>query len=285
MRSGFPIGHLTTFRIGGPAAVYVEPESLDDLRAVSAAAAVGVEVTVLGKGSNVLVSDAGVDGIVLRLGRGFRWSARDGNVLGCGAAMPLPALSGIAASHSLTGLEFGIAIPGSVGGAVRMNAGAHGSSISEVLDHVEVWSLPESRVIALRADDIGFSYRRSQLPARSFVVNARFALSPAEREDIRQRMSEAREWRRATQPLGEPNCGSVFKNPPNDHAARLVEECGLKGLSVGGAMVSPKHANFIVTSPGATAADVLGVIGVVVTRVREMTGVTLEREVQLVGRF
>ncbi len=286
LRERFPLAPLTTFRVGGPAALYLELDTRDDLVAVTRAVQeTDIDVTMLGKGSNVLVSDLGYDGLVLKLGRGFRWSGRDGDILACGAAVPLPALSGVAASHSLTGLEFGIAIPGSVGGAVRMNAGAHGGSIADVFRDAEVWMIGEGAVRSLDAAQMGFSYRRTRLPVGSLVLGSRFDLAPGDRDAIKRRMAEAREWRRATQPLGEPNCGSVFKNPPGDHAARLVEAAGMKGVSVGAATVSPKHANFIVTRPGATAADVLALVDEVVAKVEERFGVALETEVQIVGRF
>lgn len=199
--------------------------------------------------------------------------------------MPVPALAGVASSHRLSGLEFGVAIPASLGGSVRMNAGAHGHAIDEVVLEIQTFSIGVGRPIAIAASEAGFSYRRSELPADSVVTGATLQLQAGEPEQIRTLMTEAREWRRATQPLAEPNCGSVFKNPPDGHAAQLIEESGAKGLAVGGAAVSEKHANFIVASPGATAADVTELIRVVQERVRSAFGVELEREVHLVGDF
>jgi UDP-N-acetylmuramate dehydrogenase len=277
---------LTTFRIGGPAALYLEPESDADLAAVSAALAQAeIPVVILGKGSNVLVSDQGFPGLVLRLGRGYRWAAREGDEMNAGGAMPLPALAGIALRHHLTGLEFGVAIPATLGGAVTMNAGAHARAMVDVVRSVEVYRLASGRAESVAAADAGFTYRRSSLGDRTVVIGARLGLSPGEPMAIRALMDEAREWRRATQPLAEPNCGSVFKNPPGDYAARLVEAAGAKGLGVGEARVSEKHANFIVARPGATAADVWRLIGEVRRRVMEQFDVELEREVQLVGDF
>src|SRR3990170_623758 len=160
--------------------------------------------------------------------------------------MPLPALSGVALAHALSGLEFGIAIPAAVGGAGRMNAGAHGSELADVVESVEVFRLLEGRAERVAAADAGFAYRRSALPADAVGVGTTLGLRLGEPAAIRVSIDEARGWRRRTQPLAEPNCGSVFKNPPGDHAARLLEEAGAKGLSVGGASVSVKHANFIV---------------------------------------
>lgn len=286
VRTGYPLAPLTSFRLGGPAGLYLEADSDRDLEAASAAiGATGLPWTVIGKGSNLLVSDAGFPGLVLRLGKGYRWAAREGSAVRAGGAMPLPALAGVALSHGLAGLEFAVAIPATLGGAVRMNAGAHHGSMDTVVRWVDVFSLPESSRTRLAASEAGFVYRRSALPEGSIVVEAGLDLRPGEPAAIRAEMEEARAWRRATQPLAEPNCGSVFKNPEGDHAARLVEAAGAKGLSVGGAHVSEKHANFVVASPGATAADVWELIGRVQRLVEDRFGVSLEREVQLVGEF
>jgi UDP-N-acetylmuramate dehydrogenase len=286
LRVSFPMAPLTSFRLGGPAALYVDAQSDADLAAASdAVRSAGIRWTMIGKGSNLLVSDDGFAGLVIRLGKGYRWTARDGDHLMAGGAMPLPALSGQALLHSLAGLEFGVAIPASLGGAVKMNAGAHDRSMSDVLLRIDLFSMPGGDRTALPARDAGFSYRRSALPPGSIVVGATVGLSTGDPAEIRTEMDEARRWRRDTQPLAEPNCGSVFKNPEGDHAARLVEAAGAKGLAVGGATVSSKHANFIVAGPGATAQDVRRLIRLVQDRVGERFGVTLEQEVQLVGDF
>jgi UDP-N-acetylmuramate dehydrogenase len=279
-----PLAPLTSFRIGGPAALFAEPDGEPDLEAIAGAmSASGIEWTILGKGSNVLISDAGFQGLVLRLGRAHVWTERDGARVRSGAATPLPRVSGAAAAAGLTGLEFGVAIPGSLGGAVRMNAGAHGRSMSDVVESVRAFSFSTAATTTVRAEDAGFAYRTSAFGRGTLVLEASMALRDADPRSIRERMDEARAWRRATQPLAEPNCGSVFKNPPGGHAARLVDEAGCKGLGHGGARVSTKHANFIVTRPGATAVDVLAVIEDVRDRVRDRFGVELETEVQLVG--
>jgi UDP-N-acetylmuramate dehydrogenase len=286
VREGFPMAPLTTFRIGGPAAFYVEVESESDLAAVSDALR-GSEVpfVVVGKGSNILVSDRGYEGLVLRLGRGFRWVAQDGDRVSAGAAMPLPALAGAALAHGLAGLEWGAAIPASLGGAVRMNAGAHGGELSDVVETIEVFVLGAAERVTIRGEDAGFGYRRSSLPADGVVTSATVRLQPDAPDRIRARMDEVREWRRTNQPLAEPNCGSVFTNPPGDHAARLIDEAGLKGMRIGGAEVSVKHANFIVTSEGATADDVVELIRSVRERVAERFDVELEPEVHAIGQF
>ncbi|MFM8943738.1 MAG: UDP-N-acetylmuramate dehydrogenase [Actinomycetota bacterium] len=286
VRAGVTIAPLTTFRLGGPAAIYLEPETPDDLRAVSRAhREAEVPVLVLGKGSNVLVADAGYPGIVLRLGRGFRWAAREGTRLSAGGAMPLPALAGVAFTHGLAGLEFAIAIPATVGGAVRMNAGAHGRSVSDALEEADVLDLATGESRTVPVAQAGFHYRRSDLGGEPVVTAARFRLEPGDPAAIRRRMDEARAWRRETQPLAEPNCGSVFKNPEGDHAARLVDAAGCKGWTEGGATVSPKHANFIVAGRGAPSADVARLILRVREAVRASAGVLLDPEVRLVGEF
>ena len=284
VRTRFSLAPLTTFRIGGPAALFLEPQSEADLAAVAAARREAeIPVVVLGKGSNLLIADEGMPGLVIRLGRAYRWAARDGERLTAGAAMPLPALANVALSHALTGLEFGVAIPGSVGGAVRMNAGAHGGDMASVAGSIEVFELGAGALRSISAAEAAFAYRRSALPEDGVIVGVTVRLEVAAAVEIRHRMDEAREWRRRTQPLAEPNCGSVFKNPPGDHAARLVEESGAKGLRVGGASISTKHANFIVTVPGARATDVLEVIRQVRELVAARTGIRLETEVHLIG--
>ncbi|HWL89901.1 MAG TPA: UDP-N-acetylmuramate dehydrogenase [Actinomycetota bacterium] len=284
LRVGFPLAPLTSFRIGGPAALFVEADDDGALEAVGRAVSqTGVPVMVIGKGSNVLVSDEGFPGVVVRLGRGYRWAGRDGARLTAGGAMPLPALAGVAMRHRLAGLEFGVAIPASLGGAVKMNAGAHGRSMSEVIERIDIYSLSRGARLSFSADEAGFAYRRSSLPSGGIVVGAVARLEIGEEEHIRAHMEEARDWRRRTQPLAEPNCGSVFKNPDGDHAARLIEEAGGKGLRLGGAQVSPKHSNFIVADPGASASDVWQLIERVRALVEAHAGIRLETEVELMG--
>ena len=286
LRESFSLASLTSFRIGGPAALYLEPQDDSDLRAVAEAVrASGIEWIVIGKGSNILVSDRGFDGLVVRLGKGFSWVARDGSRLWAGASLPLPRLAGVALAHSLAGLEFGVAIPASLGGAVRMNAGAHAHSMDEVVDAIELYSIPEAERAVLPAQTVGFRYRGSAIPDGSIVVGATVVLRAGDTTAIRREMDEARAWRRATQPLAEPNCGSVFKNPQGDHAARLIEAVDGKRLAVGGAAVSQKHSNFIVARPGARADDVLRLIDQLQDRVEARFGISLEPEVQLVGDF
>lgn len=283
-RESFPMASLTTFRIGGAAALFLEPEDEEDLTAAAdAIVRADIPFVVLGKGSNVLAADSGFPGLVLRLGRGFRWAARDGDIVRAGGAMPLPALSGIALQHGLAGLAFAVAIPASLGGAVRMNAGAHGAQMSDVVEEVEIFHLRGGGHQDVPAGDVGFAYRQTDLPADAAVIGARLRLHPGDPTTVRAEMDEARRWRRETQPIAEPNCGSVFTNPPGAHAAALIDAAGLKGERVGGASVSRKHANFIVTEPGATAGDVEALIAVIQQRVEAATGIRLAPEVRVIG--
>lgn len=284
LRTDVPMAPLTTFRIGGPAALYLEPNDVRDLEAAGEAIVeTEVPFAILGKGSNVLVADEGFPGLVLRLGRGFRWSARHSDSLVAGGAMPLPALAGVALRHELAGLGFGVAIPASMGGAVRMNAGAHGAQMSDVVATIDVFGLRAGAMRSVAAADAGLTYRRSSLGDDAVVVGATVTLHPGDREDIRGEMDAARVWRRETQPIAEPNCGSVFTNPLGAHAAALIEAAGLKGRAVGGARVSTKHANFIIAGPGATAADVVALIEEIRDRVVASTGTVLEPEVRSIG--
>jgi UDP-N-acetylmuramate dehydrogenase len=285
-RTMVPLAPLTTFRIGGAATLYAEPERDEDLGVVHRAVRdAGVPFVVVGKGSNLLVSDRGYPGLVIRLGKSYRWAARDRDRVRAGAAMPLPALAGVALRHGLAGLEFGVAIPATLGGAVKMNAGAHDADIAGVLHRMELFLVDAGERITIGAQEAGFSYRRSSLPGDGVIVAATLRLHPGGAEDIRARMEDAREWRRRTQPLAEPNCGSVFTNPPGGHAAALIDAAGMKGHRIGGAAVSTKHANFIVVDPGARADDVAALIRAVRDRVADSTGVRLEPEVRFVGSF
>jgi UDP-N-acetylmuramate dehydrogenase len=279
---------LTTFRLGGPAAVFLRAESLDDLAALAGVLrATPVPLLVVGRGSNMLVADGGWPGIVLHLGQRFRRVEIEGTELEAGAATPLPSVAARSARASLGGIAFAVAIPGTVGGGVRMNAGAHGSELADRLVWADVFHLtgdpPAGRAVRMKPDELGFGYRRSALPAGAVVTAARFALVPAPEATVRAEIDEARRWRRDNQPVNQPNCGSVFANPPELAAGRVVELLGMKGEASGGARVSEVHANFIVD--GATAADVLVLIRRAMRRARDELGITLRTEVQLVGDF
>ena len=282
-----PMSAYTAFRIGGPADLMVCPQSVEELRAaLRAAHEYGIPVTPIGRGSNLLVSDRGIEGLVIRLGRGFSAVSFDGTRLSAQAGAALPAVAWQAAMRECSGLEFGVMIPGSVGGAVAMNAGAHQCSIGPLVREVRCLSLEgEERVLEGR--QMEFGYRTSLLQRRSDLVVAEvtLVLSRRPREAIVREMERHLQVRRRTQPLGEPGAGSIFKNPPGDFAGRLIEQAGLKGWREGDVEVSPVHANFIVNKGQARCADVLRAIRMVQRRVRERFGVQLELEVRLLGRF
>jgi len=282
-----PLSRHTSFRIGGPADVWVEVADAEEIGRVQAiAAAADLPLFVLGGGTNVLVSDRGVRGIVLHLGRPLAcldWRA-NGNGLHAraGAALPLKRLVTEAIARDLSGLEFAEGIPGTVGGGLLMNAGAFGGEIANVVEYVDgvdgcgaVQRFPRS---ALR-----FGYRRFDLPPGFIVTRLEFLLHPADRHAIHTKRDDAKRRREEHQPLGYPNAGSIFKNPPGHHAGRLIEAVGMKGERHGGAMVAQQHANFIVNVGGATAADVHALMVEAARRVWEATGVRLEPEIKLVG--
>ncbi|HEU5002806.1 MAG TPA: UDP-N-acetylmuramate dehydrogenase [Actinomycetota bacterium] len=282
---------FTTYRLGGAAAILVEAEAEEDLAATALAAeGAGLPVLALGRGSNLLISDAGFAGIVLRLGKGFDWiraADDDEEALDAGGATPLGRLANWAARRALTGLEFAVAIPATVGGAVRMNAGAHDSSFAAVLRRARIYRLGEAAAADAPAADLGLGYRSTGLGERDIVCAARLHLQAGSPQDIAARMQRYRDHRAATQPTEPRTAGSMFRNPPPPapSAGRLIEECGLKGFRVGAVEVSPKHANFFVASAGARASQVHDLLASVQAAVAEATGVVLVPEVRLVGAF
>jgi UDP-N-acetylmuramate dehydrogenase len=283
---------LTTYRLGGPARVYVEPADLADLDALCGvlAEAGDVDVLAVGRGSNVVVSDEGWPGVVVRLGSAFSWiepwiAPGGGRGLTAGAGAPLPTVANWAARRGLGGFEWLVAVPGSVGGAVRMNAGAHGGAVAETLRSVRLFDLDRRESVTRDAAELALRYRHSNLSDRQLVVEACFVLDPEDPGAIRERMERFRRHRAATQPGALQNAGSTFKNPPGDSAGRLVEAAGLKGWRVGGAAVSELHANFFMAADGATAQDVYELVLEVQAAVRARFGIELEPEVRFAGRF
>lgn len=285
---GRGLARATTLGVGGPAALYVAcPDSAAlsvVLQALEGTEPEAVPLFVLGKGSNTLVGDGGVDTLVLKLGAGLKWLRRDGLDVVAGAGEAMPALAAWAATEGLSGLEFAAGIPATVGGSVRMNAGAHGGEVAAHLRSVDL-IVPGGDTVTVEPDALGFGYRRSALPPRSVVTAARWELTADEPAAIRARLDELRAWRRRTQPLRERTCGSVFTNPDGESAGRLIDAAGLKGQRVGGATVSVKHANFVTADSTATAADVQSLIAQVRAAVLTAWGVLLEPEVRLVGTF
>jgi UDP-N-acetylmuramate dehydrogenase len=239
---------------------------------------------VLGAGSNVLIGDRGIRGVVLKLGKGCDRVRLEGTTVIAEAGAGLPALAVQTARQGLSGLEFAAGIPGSVGGAVVMNAGAHGHAMDDVVTAVEVFTADGPR--RLDRDALGFGYRTSILQQRPFVVAVvTMTLRPEAPERVRARMMAWLAHRGATQPIGPPSSGCIFRNPPGDHAGRLIDQAGLKGLAVGGARVSSVHANYVINDGNARAADVMALVQQVRARVRERTGITLELEVKTLGEF
>lgn len=279
-----PLGARTTYRVGGHAGAFLVVEDEDDLAAVACAVeATAIDVLVIGKGSNLLVADRGFPGLVLALGEAFaRLEVLGQGTVRVGGATDLPVLARRTATAGWRGLEWAVGVPGSVGGGVRMNAGGHGSDIAACLERVQVFDVATGHDGTVAAVDLGLGYRRSNLGPSQIVTWADFGLRPGDPERANAEVSEIVRWRRRHQPGGQ-NAGSVFINPPGDSAGRLVEIAGCKGLRLGRAEVSSKHANFIQSEPGGSADDVLALIEEVRHRVRAATEVDLVPEVRLVG--
>jgi len=286
-----PLGPLTTYGVGGPAALLVEVEGPDDLGAVRAVlAGSGVPVCVVGRGSNFLVADAGFDGVAVHLGRGFNSvqlpdAASEGSppfVVRAGASTPLPVLARQAAEAGWAGLTWAVGVPGSVGGAVRMNAGGHGADMAGCLLRYTWVDLLSD---AGGTDDVArlrYGYRSSSVGAAELVVGAELGVTPGDAVVEQAELSSIVRWRRRHQPGGS-NAGSVFTNPPGDPAGKLIEAAGLKGFRLGTAHVSDKHANFIQADKGGRADDVRALMEYVRAQVLEHCGVSLSAEVRLLG--
>ena len=279
-----PLAGYTTLRMGGPTRALVRAETVADLIAVAAACRrLEVPWMVIGRGSNLLVSDAGWPGVAIVLGRGFRGVAVDGAVVRAGAAEPMPALARSVAREGLAGLAFGVAIPGTVGGAVRMNAGAHGGEMCDGLVWADVVRMGDQTTERWPSDRLGFSYRHSELADDAIVTGVELQLETADADELAADMAAMRQWRRDNQPINEPSCGSVFRNPSDDSAGRLIEAAGMKGHRAGGAQISARHANFITVKPEARAADVHQLVRTAQQAVLDTSGVRLHTEVVLAG--
>ncbi len=282
-RRDVPLGARTTYRVGGPAALTVVADDEAQLRELGEALGGSeVPVLVLGGGSNLLVADRGFCGLVVELGAGFDAVTVVGTTVRAGAATSLPVLARRTAAAGLTGLEWAVGVPGSVGGAIRMNAGGHGSDTAATLVAYRWVDLAAGTAHEDHASRLAHGYRTSHVGASDVVTEGTFELAPGDPEQGATAIAEIVRWRREHQPGGS-NAGSVFANPPGDSAGRLIDACGLKGARVGTAAVSAKHANFIQADPGGSADDVRRLIDLVRTRVAEATGVTLATEVRLVG--
>ncbi len=278
-----PLGPRTTYRVGGPAALFVEVADEAGLAAVaSVVEATGIEVLAVGKGSNLLVADAGFPGLAIVLGEHFAEIQIQGTTVHAGGAASLPVVARRTVAAGLTGFEWAVGVPGSIGGAVRMNAGGHGSDMAACLLGVRVLDLRTGEDGMVSAAALELGYRRSAIEAHHLVVSAELALERGDPAQGARTLAEIVAWRRANQP-GGPNAGSVFTNPEGDSAGRLIESVGAKGLRVGTAAVSTKHANFIQADEGGRADDVRALMDLLVDRVRAATGIELHAETRCVG--
>ena len=282
---GAPMSRYTTFRVGGPADVLVDVAAAEEIPlALRAARRAGVPVTVIGNGSNLLVRDGGVRGLVLRVGSAFSAIRREGDMLYAQAGALLSACARLTQREGLDGLAELAGVPGTIGGGVIMNAGAYGRELADVVARVDAVALSDSKPLAFEGDALGFSYRHSaMMDANVVVTQVALRLTRGDPEAIAARMEETARLRRDKQPLEYPSAGSTFKRPAGDFAARLIDECGLRGLRVGNAQVSEKHAGFIVNLGQARAADVLALMDEVKRRVLDKAGVLLDPEVRILG--
>ncbi len=278
-----PMASHTTLAVGGPARWFFRPADRNALIAAIKACPADVAILPLGRGSNMLVPDTGFGGFVVDLSDLDEMAFDHCNV-SAGAGARMSRFARQCAEHGLTGCEFMATVPGDIGGGVAMNAGCFSQQVSDSLYCIEV-VLRDGSVIDMLKSDLSMGYRHTDLPTGSMVVSATFRLQPDSPEQIRERMRSMRSRRSSTQPLAQPNCGSVFKNPHGDHAARLIEAAGLKGLQIGGARISNQHANFIVNTGDASSADIVALIRHAQAAVKQHSGIELETEVCMVGEW
>ncbi len=282
-RRDVPIGPLTTYRVGGPAALFVTADTIEEVGDVARAVqALDLPVLVLGKGSNLLVADTGFPGLALVLGESFAETVVEGTTVRAGGRAALPVVARQTAAAGLTGFEWAVGVPGSIGGAVRMNAGGHGSEMAATLVGVRVVDLRTGHDEQMAASALDLAYRHSNLAPHQLVIEATLALRTGDRSESEAAIAEIVRWRREHQPGGQ-NAGSVFTNPPGDSAGRLIDAAGCKGLRAGTAVVSSKHANFFIADDGGRAADVVALMAEVQRRVLAATGVALRPETRLIG--
>ena len=285
IRTEEPMSKHTTFRIGGAAEVFAAPDARELPQLLAMAKGADVPVTVIGNGSNLLVGDRGIRGLVIEIGERMSEVRIEGTILVAGAGALLSKAAQTAAAAGLGGLEFAAGIPGSVGGAVVMNAGAYGGEMKDVLQSVKVLT-EEGELLVLTTEELELGYRHSCVPERKYiVVEATMELSAKPEEEIRACMAELRAKRVEKQPLEYPSAGSTFKRPEGYFAGKLIMDAGLRGYTVGGAQVSEKHCGFVINKGGATAADVRQLMQDVHDRVKEQFDVELEPEVKMIGSF
>jgi UDP-N-acetylmuramate dehydrogenase len=286
VRLGEPLARHSSFKIGGPAEAWAEPQDQAQvLRCLAFASQAGAPVTVLTGGTNVLVRDGGIPGLVLSLGQGFEGLSIEGATVRAGAGINLALLARKCSLAGLDGLAWAVGIPGTLGGGLVMNAGAHGGELKDVVRRVQL--VLDGGLCEWGAEDCGFGYRHSRFkelaPGAAIILGAELGLRPGDADALKARMDEALAKRKASQPLALPNAGCVFKNPEGVSAGRLIEDCGLKGRQLGGARISEKHANFVVNTGGAKAAEVLALMAEAKQAVRLKHGVELKEEILILG--
>ncbi len=283
IRENADLSKTNWFRVGGPAQYLFKPESAEDLSAFLKALPGSVPVTALGVGSNLIVRDGGIDGVVIKLGRGFvDIEVKGDTVIAGGGALDIH-VAATARDNGIAGLEFLCGVPGTIGGAVRMNAGAYGADTSQVLVEADIVER-DGTIRTLTNKELGFVYRNSKLPDGAIVTRAIFKGTKGDSEQIRTRMQEISDSREATQPIRTRTGGSTFKNPEGHKAWELIDRAGCRGLMVGGAQVSEKHCNFLINTGEATASDLEKLGEEVIKRVKDKTGITLEWEIKRIGK-
>jgi UDP-N-acetylmuramate dehydrogenase len=281
-----PLANYTTMKVGGPADIFVEPNDVESLKkTMEIIKKHGVKWRVIGRGSNLLVSDLGIEGVVIKLGEGLAHLSIEDEEVTVGGGYSLIKLATVISKQGLSGLEFAGGIPGSVGGAVYMNAGAHGSDMSKIVKKAQIL-FADGTIDWLSKEEMEFSYRTSVLQKKrpGICIGAVLKLTKGKRDEIVNEMQKNKDYRRETQPWNYPCAGSIFRNPLPNYAGKLIETAGLKGYTIGGAKISEQHANFIVNTGNAKAQDVLDLIEYVKDRIKELYGIYLETEVEIIGR-
>lgn len=281
-----PMKIHTTFRVGGPASYFVTPETEEEVaKVIEVCTQENVPYYIVGNGSNLLVGDKGFRGAIIQLYKSMGTFHVEGNQITAQAGCSLAQIANAALDAALTGFEFAAGIPGTLGGAVVMNAGAYGGEMKDVLTSVRVMT-EEGEIMELPAEELGLGYRTSIIPEKRYIVlGAVISLTEGKKEEIKAQMDELRQKRVSKQPLEYPSAGSTFKRPEGYFAGKLIQDSGLKGFTVGGAQVSEKHSGFVINKGNATAADVMELIRQVTAKVKEDTGVTMEPEVKQIGEF
>ena len=281
-----PMKIHTTFRVGGPASYFVTPETEGEIaKVIEVCTQENVPYYIVGNGSNLLVGDKGFRGAIIQLYKSMGTFQVEGNQITAQAGCSLAQIANAALDAALTGFEFAAGIPGTLGGAVVMNAGAYGGEMKDVLTSVRVMT-EEGEIMELPAEELGLGYRTSIIPEKRYIVlGAVISLTEGKKEEIKAQMDDLRQKRVSKQPLEYPSAGSTFKRPEGYFAGKLIQDSGLKGFTVGGAQVSEKHSGFVINKGNATAADVMELIRQVTAKVKEDTGVTMEPEVKQIGEF